>query len=572
MKKIVIALAAVLSFASCNEILELTPTSSVTEDAVWKDPALVTAYHTELYNAIQHGFRDWNAWQAKAIDEVYPAVNWGPGSFQWGLLSVDNVDNSLYYWTTGYRYLRRINIFLDRIETIEVEVPDKERLIAEAKFIKAWIYFTLTYRFGSCVLLDEYYTLEEAPNQRFSRSTFDQCVAEIERLLAEAFPDLPKTYTSTSSNFGRASQDVIKALQSRMYLYWASPLYNPTNDRAKWQKAADAALDFMTSTGDTYQLYPDYRELFILMPGAENKEYIFGRNFTKTNGHNAPMDNLNRRFEAYGGWNGAGGPSFNLVADYEMQANGMRAYNWVDGELVPNLESGIDPQNPYAGRDPRMDASIIHQGTVYRGATFEMWVASDDQSFGWDSYRQSPDNPRSHHVLKKFMPDIEQQPLLSWQETCVIPWPYFRLAEIYANYAEAMFELGDEATCREYLNRIRARVQMPPIPATETGEALRARIQNERRVEFAFEEHRWIDVRRWKIAEITENRNIYGMDIIRDATTGVDTYRPVVLLEKGGRFLPKMYLLPIRRDEIRKNSEADGGPSTLQQTPGWEND
>ncbi len=564
MKKYIIAIAAALTFASCSDILNLTPTTTITEDNVWSDPALIVAFHTELYNAIEHGFRDWNRWQAKAIDEVYPAVNWGPGSFQHGLLSPDNVDAGLYYWEPGYEYLRKVNIFLKRIETTDVVVPNKDRLIAEAKFIKAWIYFVLTTRFGSCVLLDEYYTLEEAPGLRFSRSPFDECVAEIEKLIGEAMPDLPKTYTNTSSGFGRATQDVCKALLSRMYLYWASPLYNPTNDRAKWQKAADAALDFMNTTEGIYELYPTYRECFIQPTGVENKEYIFGRNFTKTNGHNAPMDNLNRRFEAYGGWNGAGGPSYNLVADYEMQATGLPAYTWNGGELVPNLASGFDPANPYAGRDPRMDGTISHDGTVYRGFTLEMWVASDDKTYGWDSYRQSGDNPRSHHVLKKFMPEVEQQAVVSWQEPCIIPWPIFRLAEIYMNYAEAMFELGDEAKCREYLNKVRARAEMPPIPASETGEALRARMQNERRVEFAFEEHRWIDVRRWKIAEITENRPLYGMDIIKDVATDVKTYRPVVLLDKTGRFLPEMYLLPIRRDEIRKNE------GVLQQTPGWE--
>jgi hypothetical protein len=564
MKKYLIAIVAVLTFASCSNILDLTPTTSVTEDAVWKDAVLINAYHTELYNAIEHGFRNWNEWQAKAIDEVYPAVNWGPCSFQHGTLSPDNVDRALYYWEPGYEYLRKINIFLDQIGKVDVIVPDTERLIAEAKFLKAWIYFVLTTRFGSCVLLDEYYSLADAPNMRFTRSSFDECVAEIERLIGEAMPILPKTYTNTNSNFGRATQDVCKAMLSRMYLYFASPLYNPTNDRAKWQKAADAALDFMNTTVGIYELYPSYRECFIQLSGTENREYIFGRNFTKTNGHNAPMDNLGRRFEAYGGWNGAGGPSLNLVADYEMQATGLPAYNWVGGELVPNLASGFDPNNPYAGRDPRMDGTIIHDGTVYRGFTHEMWVADDDETWGWDSYRQSGDNPRSHHILKKFMPDIEQQAVVSWQETCIVPWPIFRLAEIYMNYAEAMFELGDEATCREYLNRVRARAEMPPIPETETGEALRARIHNERRVEFAFEEHRFIDVRRWKIAEVTENRPLYGMDIIMNVATREKTYRPVVLLDKTGIFKPEMYLLPIRRNEYNKNE------GQLQQTPGWE--
>ncbi len=106
----------------------------------------------------------------------------------------------------------------------------------------------------------------------------------------------------------------------------------------------------------------------------------------------------------------------------------------------------------------------------------------------------------------------ESQPI-SFAERYTIPWPIFRLAEIYLNYAEAKFELGDEATCRLYINKVRARVDMPPIPATVTGEALRERLYNERRIELAFETHRFFDIRRWKIANVIENRPIYGMDI-----------------------------------------------------------
>jgi hypothetical protein len=106
------------------------------------------------------------------------------------------------------------------------------------------------------------------------------------------------------------------------------------------------------------------------------------------------------------------------------------------------------------------------------------------------------------------------------------------LAEIYLNYAEAKFELGDYATCRTYISKVRARAGMPAIPASVTGEALRARLYNERRIELAFESHRFFDIRRWKIATVIENRPIRGMDIIKNLTTGVSTYTPIILLQK----------------------------------------
>lgn len=162
-------------------------------------------------------------------------------------------------------------------------------------------------------------------------------------------------------------------------------------------------------------------------------------------------------------------------------------------------------------------------------------------------------------MLKKFMPDADVP--LSWQTIYTNPWPYFRLAEIYLNYAEAKFELGDEATCREYLNKVRERVGMPDIQASVTGDALRARVYNERRIELAFEEHRFFDIRRWKIAADIENRPIMGMDIVKDLGTGVTTYTPVQLLMKAP-YQDKMNLLPVETNEIRRNPK-------MGQTPGW---
>jgi hypothetical protein len=156
------------------------------------------------------------------------------------------------------------------------------------------------------------------------------------------------------------------------------------------------------------------------------------------------------------------------------------------------------------------------------------------------------------------MPEVQP---ISFAERYTIPWPHFRLAEIYLNYAEAKFELGDEAKCREYINKVRARVGMPAIPNTVTGEALRQRLYNERRIELAFENHRFFDIRRWKIANVIENRPIYGMDVIKNLTTGATTYSPVLLLQKNP-YQDKMNLLPIETAEIQRNAE-------LTQTPGW---
>ena len=243
---------------------------------------------------------------------------------------------------------------------------------------------------------------------------------------------------------------------------------------------------------------------------------------------------------------------------YDM-INGEPAFIWNNGVKTINPASGYDPQHPYDNRDPRMDMCILHDGSQFHGVTFEMWVSTDGTSWGYDNVHQSSDNPASNQQMRKFMPPDEIP--LTWQEKYVMPWIHFRLAEIYLNFAEAAFETGKEAECREYINKIRARVGMPGLPASVTGEALRARLYNERHIELVFEEHRYFDLRRWMIASEVLNRPGHGIKITLDKATGVKTYEDELLLDR--KFNDSMYLLPIATDELLKNN------GTLQQTRTW---
>ena len=138
-------------------------------------------------------------------------------------------------------------------------------------------------------------------------------------------------------------------------------------------------------------------------------------------------------------------------------------------------------------------------------------------------------------------------------------WILSRLGEMYLNYAEAEFNLGHEATAREYLDRIRNRAGIT-TPLTESGAALLDRIRNERQVELAFEGHRYYDVRRWKIADVTENKPVRQVIITRNSTTGVKTYL-YQTLEPRTFDRNKHYLMPIPRTEINR--------SNLPQNPGY---
>ena len=561
----IITIILILVSISCEQkILDITPQDRISDAAVWNDEILIKAYLTSLYNSIPHGF--YIHMYSKYTDEAYNSTSCCCAElFVLNTYTPDNIatmggisleenwcTNYLYYWDYGYHYLRKVNVFLVKMEETDFEFDEKDRLIAEAKFIRAFIYFELIKRFGGVPIVSEAYYLGD--DIEFERNTFDECVAFIEQDITEAIGSLPDRYLSTDANYGRATADAARGLLSRTYLYAASPLHNPSNDMQKWQKAADAA-EALLDKG--YSLYPDYQKLFILSHGDSQDEVIFSRGFTATatGGHQAPMHNFNRRYEAYGGWWGSNGPSQNLVDDYDM-INGEPPFLQ---DRTINPASGYDPQDPYKDRDPRFEATILHDGVVFRQDTFEMWIAEDGSQWGYDSYKNTGDNPRTNYVLKKFMPTEGD---FNWQTYYSIQWPYIRLAEIYLNYAEAKFELGDEVTAREYVSMVRDRVGMPPLPESVTGDDLRRRIYNERRIELAFENQRMFDVRRWKIAIDIENRPIRTLDIYLDLTTGEKRYQEVVLLDKSGTYEEKMNLLPIAADEIQRNPK-------LTQTPGW---
>lgn len=190
----------------------------------------------------------------------------------------------------------------------------------------------------------------------------------------------------------------------------------------------------------------------------------------------------------------------------------------------------------------------MNDGSVWAGRETETWhggLDSPESSIGsWNASKTA-------YALKKFM--VESIPPAGSSVRPENPWIFFRLAEFYLNYAEIMYELGNEDVAREYLNKVRSRqsVQMPPV--TASGDKLRDKIRNERRVELAFEGHRFFDVRRWGIADETENRDLLAMNI-QKKDDGTKTYEITLLLKRS--FLEQHYLVPIPRAEIDKSEKS----------------
>ena len=540
MKKIIYILVAILALNSCD-VLDMKPLDKVSDADVWEDSALIELYVNASYNSINHEFSQHML--SDASDETYCIHNWANfWVIQKGEMTSDNVtgiSEKINYWKSAYSNIRTINVFFDRIDDAPVETDLKNRMKGEMKFIRAWIYANLIWRYGDVPLITDFLELNQ--DYKVKRDSYSDCVDFITKELDEAMTWLPAK--SSSETLGRATGDACKALKARVLLYAASEQNNPSHSKEKWEAAAEATKAVLDAG---YSLGNDYQSVFL----EDNDEIIFARYFTQANSTDFMLFNGRN---GSNGWTGEN-PTQNLVNAYEM-TNGELPYLNEELPLKINPASGYDESNPYAGRDPRLDASILHDGSMWAGRETETWhggLDSPESSIGsWNASKTA-------YAFKKFM--VESIPPSGSSVKPENPWIFFRLAEFYLNYAEIMYELGNEEQAREYVNKVRARqsVNMPPV--TASGEKLRDKIRNERRVELAFEGHRFFDVRRWCIADETENRDLLAMNIQKQAD-GTKTYEVTMLLKRS--FLEQHKLVPIPRTEIDKSE------GSLVQNPGY---
>ena len=540
MKKIIYILVAILALNSCD-VLDMKPLDKVSDADVWEDSALIELYVNASYNSINHEFSQHML--SDASDETYCIHNWANfWVIQKGEMTSDNVtgiSEKINYWKSAYSNIRTINVFFDRIDDAPVETDLKNRMKGEMKFIRAWIYANLIWRYGDVPLITDLFELNQ--DYKVKRDSYSDCVDFITKELDEAMTWLPAK--SSSETLGRATGDACKALKARVLLYAASEQNNPSHSKEKWEAAAEATKAVLDAG---YSLGNDYQSVFL----EDNDEIIFARYFTQANSTDFMLFNGRN---GSNGWTGEN-PTQNLVNAYEM-TNGELPYLNEELPLKINPASGYDESNPYAGRDPRLDASILHDGSMWAGRETETWhggLDSPESSIGsWNASKTA-------YAFKKFM--VESIPPSGSSVKPENPWIFFRLAEFHLNYAEIMYELGNEEQAREYVNKVRARqsVNMPPV--TASGEKLRDKIRNERRVELAFEGHRFFDVRRWCIADETENRDLLAMNIQKQAD-GTKTYEVTMLLKRS--FLEQHKLVPIPRTEIDKSE------GSLVQNPGY---
>ncbi len=533
--KYLIVLTISVIFTSCNNILDIEPKDRIT--GIWTNEALVESYVHGMYNSLQHGFCE--ALWGSLTDELHDVHNnGGAWIIQRGELTSDNISTlstttttpSFNKWGYAYARIRDINEFFQQIESSDFEDKIKNRLKGEMKFIRAYLYSELLWRYGDVPLITQVFALDD-DYTTVKKESYDKVVDFIVNELDEAAVLLSQSEIKK----GRATPDATVALKSRVLLYAASPLNNPSNDLTKWEKAAEAAEALI----DKYTLYHDYKNLFL----EDNNEIIFGRYFTKSINHN--INGLSGANSLYGG--GHNHPAENIVMDYEM-INGELPYSLdASNNIIANPGSGYDPKNPYLNRDPRFYASILYDGCIFQDHEIETFDGGIDSPLSsvlpWNA-------TMTGYYLYKFI-DPSKSVNLRTDDLSTNPWIFFRYGEILLNYAEAKFELGDEDAARKSINLIRARVNMPPV--NSSGVDLRNKIRHERRIELAFEGHRFFDVRRWKILEEVSTKQILGMQI-RKAQNGDKSYDIKVVAPVA--YYEQHLKLPIPRTEIDKSGGA----------------
>ncbi|MBD1422025.1 RagB/SusD family nutrient uptake outer membrane protein [Sphingobacterium chuzhouense] len=513
--------------SSCNKFdsyLDKAESGGMSEEEVFGNYRQTERFLAQVYGS---GLKiDWvggGLWSFSydgATDNGYSAYRYWPSpKFVYdGTLTPAN--NPIDQWADSYAALRRVNMFLEKIDQLPVSNQEEEtgkvRMKGEAYFLRAWFYAELFKRYGAVPLIDR--VLQVSDDLNIPRASASDIISFISEDCDRAAALLPDVYTT--KDIGRATKGAALALKSRMLLYFASALHNSANDLSRWEKAATAAQEVMKL--GVYNLHQSFKDV---LHNRTSSETIF--QYT-ANYEDQLRNNL---MPSQGGF-AIVTPSQELVDAFEMQ----------DGHSISE-SSMYDPERPYDNRDPRFKMTIIHNELTWRGVPIETFEG------GLDGINGNGDNyTRTGYYLAKTL-DENGSITPIWRPGSHF-FVFIRYAEILLNYAEAKNEAlpAPDQSVYQAIDAVRARVGMPALPAGLSKDQMRTRIRNERRVELAFESHRFWDIRRWKIGEQVM-KEVHGMKITKSGNAY--NYQR---FKVENRFYKNTYdLFPIPQSEMNRN-------------------
>ena len=443
----------VMLFFACNA-MDNPPTDKYTDNNFWTsiDKAqnmLNMAYH-QLYGA----GKMWN--DERLTDNVFQARSFTDQRTIRNGLADPSTNIFADEWKGMYEGVKTCNIILEHIDKLEASDNIKQNMKAQARFIRAALYFRLTNFYGAIPFFDKDISL--AKSNTIGRTSHEAVVAFILKELQEIMGDLPKKEELTLDERGKITRGAALMLMARVYLY-----------ESNWQKTAQCCQELMSGQYGKYELWD-------IVPLSKGGRLI----------NTAPTQSL--------------------VDNYIM----------LDGKSI-HESSEYDPAHPYQHRDPRLTATVIYDGykwseNVDDGSVNEV-IYTNPSNNTPDAYKgiNANSSATGYYIRKYYDPHHEAQMALSTNIICM------RYADVLLMYAEAMNELNkmNEAVWNATIRPIRQRAgftepQALNFPSNLTQQQMRKLLRIERRSELALEGLRWYDIKRWKAGSKYLNGMVYG--------------------------------------------------------------
>ncbi len=559
---------------SCESIVDKSPRGNLNDDAVWADERLVDAFITDVYANAQIGNNVFPGndrfiafWQTAAnvagAEHTLFAAWQGPLS-QYALLNINGVDNPVPDFFAQWRWInmRRANTIIERLETSDLSPSFVQMRRAEVRFLRSFMYFRMVKRYGGVPLITRAQSLDD-PIEEIMRvrnseqEIYDFIISEMDDILN----DLP-----SHSEAGRANRGAALLLKSRAALYAASiarfgemqmdGLLGIPQDQEMnyWQFAYDASTQLINN--EPFQLFnqiadpvENFRRIFDVESMNSQPEAIFGEVF-----------NGIEKFHAYSQQSLPQGPAIVWNSNFNVLYEMVELFDFRDGS------SGQIPRSQVTGqewslqefildRDPRFLASVFypemelfdetiyfHSGTIVNGNL----VTNGTIDGVWPAVGPPRNRNRSGlHVRKR----SNERFVTSGDNPDNNDIVVMRLGEAYLNAAEAAYYLGLTGEALQHINAIRSRAGMP-----NRGSINEDIIRQERQVELAFENHRYWDLRRWRIAhQVLDGYRATGIEWIKNWDTG--NYQISFKNVEGNDriFMDRHYYLPIGINRVTEN-------------------
>jgi starch-binding outer membrane protein, SusD/RagB family len=581
---------------SCNKYLDNTPQNSIAGNAQWADTTTADLFLNSIYGDLSNNSSTPDP-QDSYTDDNDGGVYWLSWQWKQGIVGADinggtpmeNDYNAADYtdWSAVYTFVRACNTYIQEVNANTATLPAsyRNRRIDEARFLRAWFYTYLWMHVGGLpiITVPQEVTTDTHAQLYQSRTTFEQTFDFIDQQLDSIVNDnyLIAKYNHGDADAGRATIGAALALKGWIELFAASPAFNTATpvvgadpnhfysfagaDNSRYATAAATNLKFINSLGNSvYSLYPDLTTLWT--EGTEyNSEVIWDRQL---------LDNV-------GGDNGTdrdlfGGPVYILGqyytwGNYDPTQELVDQFRMANGRVITDPNSGYDPQHPYVNREQRFYDWIVYDGAPYK----QNWMPSTDTiytridqvhpSLNQIDFATADVSNTAYYFRKTLNPDIRP----AGGAIDGLNYIYYRYAEVLLNYAEAQNEaVGPDGSVYSALDQIRTRGSLPTLEATYGGQVLsqdsmRSVIRNERRVELCFENKRFYDIIRWRIAQSVMSVDRHAMKITNSSPTddaGVWIYTPV-LLGHPHVFTQQMYVNPIPQSVIDQNPNIMQNPN-----------